>query len=191
MRLPTSDVAALLKAWDDREPEALDRLFESCRTDLRRIARGLLRGERPHHTLQPTALVNEAYLRLFDGAPPEWPDAEAFFGSVAREMRRALVDYARRRLATKRGGRTRIVPLVLAGDPGRTVDPTDMLALDQALERLAATHRRAATVVEMRYVAGLSSEEVAALLGVTRRTVERDWAWARACLYGDLYGTRA
>lgn len=182
------DISFLLRAWEDGNADALNDLFVACRDDLRRIARSLLRRERPHHTLQPTALINEAFLRLFDGQLPEWPDAHAFFGSAAREMRRALVDHARRRLAAKRGGDVDIVPIALAGDPGRFVDPTMMLALDQALERLAAEHQRAATVAELRYLVGLSSAEVAALLDVTPRTVERDWLWARAHLYGALRG---
>jgi RNA polymerase sigma factor (TIGR02999 family) len=187
-RPPVRDLTRLLRAHDAGDEDALNELLNACRADLRRIARSLLRNERPHHTLQPTALVNEAYLRLFDGRSETWADSTTFFAAVAREMRRTLTDHARRRLAQKRGGHERPLPLSTVAEPVTSVDPLTVLALDAALERLAADHPRAASVVELRYITGLSVQEIAALLNVTRRTVERDWLFARAQLYGELAG---
>jgi RNA polymerase sigma factor (TIGR02999 family) len=181
-------VTRLLAAVSAGTPGALDDLFLECVHHLRRIARSLLRHERPDHTLQPTALVNEVFLRLFDGAPPAWPDSRAFFSSVAREMRRVLTDHARRRNAQKRGGADQPRSLDEAPEPSGGPSPELLLALDEALERLEAKSPRAARVVELRYYAGLTTAEIAAMFGVGARTIEREWQWARAELQGDLWG---
>lgn len=154
---------------------------------LRRIAADYLRRERPGHTLQPTALVNEAILRLGDGDGPRWNDRRHFVATAARAMRRVLVDYARARLADKRGGgvpRALDVEAVGAGEG----DAVDLLALDEALSRLDTLHERQARVVELRFFAGFTVAETAEHLGVSERTVELDWSVARAWLKRELRG---
>ena len=170
-------------------PEAPD-AFLRLSGELRQIAERLLRREAPGHTLQPTALLNEAWLKL--GAGPQGLSREHFAAVAARAMRQVLVEYARRRQAQKRGGEFFAVTL---GDDvaGPTVDAAEMLGLDEALERLAAHAERLARVVEMRFFVWLSEEEIAQALGVTTRTVQRDWVKARAWLQSELSeaGTRA
>ena len=187
--LDATPLRDLLAGAEPREVERISRLFEQCADDLRRIARGLLRRERADHTLQPTALVNEAYLRLFDGPLPPCPDAATFFMTVAREMRRVLTDYARRRLAVKRGGDVAVLPLETVAEPSVWRDPTVFLALSLAIERLHTVDPRAAAMVELSFFAGLSSREVAALYGVTSRTVQRDLEWAQAAIGRELWRT--
>lgn len=187
--LEATPIQLLLEGVEPSEAERVSRLFEDCADDLRRIARGLLRKERAHHTLQPTALVNEAYLRLFDGTVPSWPDAASFFTSVAREMRRVLTDYARRRLAAKRGGKVAILPLEAVREPVVWRDPAVFLALSVGIERLHAARPRAAAIIELSFFAGLSNDEIAALYGITPRTIQRDLEWAHAQLGNEMWRT--
>jgi len=155
--------------------------------ELRRLASGYLRRENPAHTLQTTALVHEAYLRLVDQTRTDWKDRAHFMGVAAQLMRRVLVDHARTRLAAKRGGGALRVGLDenVAGGGERLAD---LLALDGALVRLAAMDPEQSRIVEMRYFSGLSIEETAEAMGVSPRTVKREWRSARAWLYSELAG---
>ena len=166
----------------DRNWEA--RLMELAYDELRRMASGLLRREAPGHTLQTSALVHEAYLRLGGGRPIAAPNRRYFFASAARAMRRVLVDHARRKHAERRDGGQRI-DLDDAG-LAATQNSHDMLALNSALTRLSNLDPRQAQVVELRFFGGLSVEETAEALGVSEKTVKRDWAMARAWLKGEL-----
>jgi RNA polymerase sigma factor (TIGR02999 family) len=167
-------------------PEAMDRLFPLVYDELRRIAHRQLLSERADHTLGTTGLVHETYLRMVDQTRVEWRDRAHFFCVAAWAMRRVLVDYARRCRALRRGGGLSRVPLdeeVAAVQRSET-----LLALDEALTRLAGISERLSQVVECRYFAGLTEEETAEALGVTTRTVQRDWAKARGWLYLQLGG---
>ena len=179
------DVTDLLVAWRGGDKDALDRLISLVHDELRRIAHAYLANERPDHTLRTTALVNEAYLRLVDTSRVQWQDRAQFFAAAAGSMRRILVDYARRYRAEKRGGGLAVLPLdeaVLVVE-----DRAEMLiALDDALERLETMDARLCRVVECRYFAGLTDEETAEALGVTSRTVRRDWVKARGWLFAEL-----
>ena len=166
------------------EGEVMDRLYPLVYEQLRRIAHRRMRAERPGHTLGTTGLVHETYLRLVDQTRVEWHDRAQFYALAARAMRRVLVDYARRYRALQRGGGLRRVPLT--EDAALTEQGESLLALDEALERLAALNGRLSQVVECRYFAGLTEDETAEVLGVTTRTVQRDWAKARGWLYLEL-----
>lgn len=166
--------------------EAMERLFPLVYEELRRMAHRQLQGERPGHTLGTTGLVHETYFKLVDQTRVEWQDRGHFFSVASRAMRRILVDYARRYQALRRGGGLHQVPLeedAAIAERGET-----LLALDEALERLAAVSERLSRVVECRFFGGLSEEETAEALGVTSRTVQRDWAKARGWLYVELRG---
>jgi RNA polymerase sigma factor (TIGR02999 family) len=182
------DLTALLDAIRDGREGATDQLVGAIYAELRRIAGGLMRHERPSHTLQPSALVHEALLRLLDGDTlAELPDRHHLFAAASRAMRQVLVDHARKRRADKRqGGRIR-VPLdeALAAIEEQGLD---ILALHEALDRLAREHVRPAQVVDLRFFGGLTVPEVAALLAVSDTTVESDWRFARAWLKGQLGG---
>lgn len=172
------DVTRLLRAYDPERPESAAELFAAVYGELRRLARALLRRERPGHTLQPTELVHDAFLRLVDASAVRDVDRTRFFGVAARAMRQVLVDHARRRRAGKRGGAWLRVTLDEGlGAPAADLD--ELLALDEALEALAARDARAARVVELRVFAGLTVEEIAAALDVSKRTVDGDWAFGR------------
>jgi len=178
-----ADVTLLLRRVSEGDQEALDRLFTVAYAELRRLAAAHLRREEPGHTLQPTALVHEAFLRMVGGTPNA-ADRSHFASIAARVMRRVLVDHARRRRADKRGGewfRTTLATGVGAVE----LDPDELIALDEALETLDERQR---TVVELRFFGGLEEKDIGALLGVTERTVRRDWVKARAWLYATLYG---
>jgi RNA polymerase sigma factor (TIGR02999 family) len=165
--------------------DALDRLLPLVHDELHRIAAGYMRRERADHTLQPPALVNEAYLRLVDQRDVEWRDRAHFLGVAAQLMRMILVDHARARRAAKRAGGAERVPLdetVLVGGE-RDVD---LLALDEALARLAAFDAGLCRVVELRYFGGLTTREAAEVLGISTATVEREWATARGWLRREL-----
>jgi RNA polymerase sigma factor (TIGR02999 family) len=178
------DVTALLEAWSNGDEAARSRLMEAVYDELRRVARGHLRRERSGHSLAPTALVHEAYLKLVDQRGVRWQNRAHFFAIAARVMRRILVDHARSRAAAKRGEGTRVS---LDGiDVGAAALDIDLIALDDALDRLAAIDARQGELVEMRFFAGLTVEETAAALGVAPITVKRDWALARAWLFRQL-----
>ncbi|MEW6364168.1 MAG: sigma-70 family RNA polymerase sigma factor [Acidobacteriota bacterium] len=170
------------------EGRSLEDLFELLYPELRRLAGSFMAGERKEHTLQPTALVHEVYVRLVNQAQIGWRGRGHFFAVGARIMRHILVDHARVRGREKRGGAWRRVTLSEAIVPAMEdgLEQDELLALDQALERLAAVDQREAHVVELRFFAGLTVPEIADLVGVSRRTVETDWAHARAWLLREL-----
>ena len=174
-------VTSLLRAWSDGEAGALDGLVPIVEAELRRLARVYMSRERKDHTLQPTAVVNEVFIRLIDANGIRWNDRAHFFGICARLMRRVLVDHARSRGYQKRGGGAQRVTLderVLAAPP---MD-VDLLALDVALEQLEAIDERKCRVIEMRFFGGLSVEETATALNVSTDTVKRDWRIAKLWL---------
>ena len=168
----------------DPAPGSIDALIPIVYEELRRLAHHYMRGERAGHTLQTTALVNEAYLRLVDIERIEWRSRGHFFAMAATVMRRVLVDHARERARDKRGGG---VVFTTLAEQGITSSPAiDVLALDEALDRLADMDPQQARIVELRYFTGLTIEETAVALGISSATVKRDWTWARAWLYQRL-----
>ncbi|MGE4071003.1 MAG: ECF-type sigma factor [Lysobacterales bacterium] len=171
----------LLRQWSSGDEAARDALMARAYQELKRIARAQMAGERAGHTLQPTALVHEAYLKLAGGAHIDWQDRTHFFAVSARVIRQVLVDSARRRQAARRDA-SGMAPLTLSV----TEDVVDLQALDQALNRLEALDPTQARVVELRYFAGLSIAETAHSMDLSTATVERAWRAARAWLYGQL-----
>lgn len=182
-----NQVSRLLAEWRNGDQEALDRLMPLVYDELRRIARRYMRGERENHTLQSSALVNEAYLRLADHKNIDWQNRAHFFGVAAQAMRRVLVDHARARKGLKRGGDALKVALDDAVDVAEK-QAVELVALDDALRALAAFDERKSRVVELRYFGGLTAEEAAEVLGVSLATVEREWRTARAWLLLELGG---
>jgi RNA polymerase sigma factor (TIGR02999 family) len=182
-----SDVSQLLQHWRDGDRTALDALLPLVYKELRRLARFQLRQERPNHTLQSGALVNEAYLRLVGLNAPKWESRTHFFAIAAQLMRQILVDYARRHRAAKRGADVRRVSVTDAAATAPTAD-LDVLALDEALHSLTNIDPRQSRVVELRFFAGLSLDEIAKVLDVGPATVQRDWTAARAWLYREMSG---
>jgi RNA polymerase sigma factor (TIGR02999 family) len=179
------DVTQLLLAWRQGDAAAPELLFSRVYHELHRIAHRHLGGERDGHTLETTGLVHEAYLRLVDQNRTQWLDRGHFLAIASRVMRRVLVDYARRRGTRKRGGDFARVDLDEHAIP-LDERPQVLLALDEALTRLSAEDERVARVVECRFFGGLTEEETGAALGVTARTVRRDWVRGRAWLYNEL-----
>lgn len=180
------EVTRLLVRLTDGDRGVLDELLPLIYGELRRLAAGYLRRERVGHTLQPTALVHEAYLRLVDQTQVRWQNRAHFLGVAAQMMRRILVDHARAREAGKRGGEFQKLSLdenVDASGGGRDLD---LVALDDALERLAELDPQKSKIVELRFFGGLSVEETAEVLGVSAPTVKRQWRMAKAWLYGQL-----
>jgi RNA polymerase sigma factor (TIGR02999 family) len=181
----THQVTQLLVAWADGDKAALDQLMPIVYEELRRLARQYMRRERAGHTLQTTALVNEAYLRLIDQSRAHWQNRTHFFAVAAQLMRRILVDHARTRVRVKRGGsqpKASLDEAVVLSDA-----PTvDLLAIDEALERLAALDERKSRIVELRFFGGLSIEETAEVLKISPGTVMHDWTLAKAWLYRAL-----
>ena len=178
-------VTQLLRAWRQGDAAALDRLVPVVYQKLRRLARHYMAGQRPGHTLQATALVNEAYMRLVDCEQVNWKDRAHFFAISARMMRRVLVEFARARQYQKRGAGARKTSL----DEGVIASPQrgqDLVALDDALQALAAEYPRQAQVVELRFFGGLSVEETAEVLHVSAITVMRDWQLAKVWLAREL-----
>ena len=164
----------------------LDKLYPLVYDELRRLAFYYMRQERTNHTLQPTALVHEAYIKLIDQTQVKWQNRAHFFGIAANIMRRILVDYARQHKAEKRGGAAEKMPLeeeILIVSEGKSAE---LLALDEALENLAKLDPQKSKIVELRYFGGLSVEETAEVLGVSEITVKRHWRMAKAWLYGQL-----
>lgn len=168
-----------------RNSESAGRVIVALYADLHRIAENLLRAERPGHTLQPTALVNEVYLRLGSAQKAEWQSRTHFFAVAATTLRRILVDYARAHQAERRGGRDERVPLDLA-DAAVSCNYDDVLTIDEALSRLEQADPRAARVTELRFFAGLQESEIAEELSISEITVKRDWKFARAWLASRL-----
>lgn len=178
------EVTGLLEAWRAGNDEALDTLMPIVYSELHAIAAGRLRGERPDHTLQATALVNEAFLRLVDQQRVQWQSRSHFFAVASKAMRRILVDHARRRRAQKRGADPRRVPL---DDVQVTVGPdVDLLELDDCLTRLEGLDARQAQVVELRFFAGCTMEEIAEALAISTSTAKRQWRLARVWLRAAL-----
>jgi len=179
------DVTVLLAEFAKGKKDAASRLIPLVYAELRRLAGSYMRRERSDHTLQATALVHEAYLKLVDQRSVNWENRAHFFGVAAQAMRRILVDHARRHLREKRGGKQPLVPMdeALVFAPEQSLD---LLTLDQALERLTKLDPRQGKIVELRFFGGLSVEQTAELLNVSPKTVKRDWSMAKAWLHGDL-----
>lgn len=178
------DVTQLLKAMKSGDPSAAEQLLPMVYSELHRLATSYMRRERQDHTLQPTALINEAYLRMAQ-EDVDWQNREHFIGVAAHVMRRVLVDYARTHNAEMRGGGLKRVEL----EEGLAISvdsSEDILSLDEALHRLTELNPRQAQVVELRYFAGLSVEQIASILGIAPRSVKRDWALARIWLFKEL-----
>jgi RNA polymerase sigma-70 factor (ECF subfamily) len=183
----TADVTGLLQVWSDGDERAFDRLIPLVYGELHRMAHRYLARERADLSMQPTGLVNEVCLRLLGWDPVRWQNRGHFFGVSAQMMRRVLVDIARRRGTGRRGAGVVHVPVEDVEVPDERPD-SDLVALDGALEELAARDARKAQVVELKFFGGLSMEEIAEALGVSLRTVHNDWAFARAWLYRSLAG---
>jgi RNA polymerase sigma factor (TIGR02999 family) len=184
---PPGAVTELLFKWSNGDSDALDKLLPIVYAELRRIADGYLRRERSGHTLQATALVHEAYMRLVKAQKLEWQNREQFFGISANLMRQILVDHARTATAVKRGGTASNLPL----DESLTIShdsDANLLLLDEALKKLAVIDAEAARIVELRYFAGLTIEETAEVLKTSPMTVKREWATARAWLHREIAG---
>jgi RNA polymerase sigma-70 factor, ECF subfamily len=188
MTAPSSqEITQLLLAWSDGDQAALEKLTPLVYAELHRLAKGYMFGERRDHTLQTTALINEAYMRLIDWKNVRWQGRAHFFGVAAQVMRRILVDFARARHYAKRGGAAAQVSL----DEAITIHEdrsAELIALDEALKSLAEIDPRKSQVVELRFFGGLSAKETAEALKVSLRTVEREWNSARAWLYRELRG---
>jgi RNA polymerase sigma factor (TIGR02999 family) len=177
-----SDVTQILSQIESGDPQAAEQLLPLVYNELRKLAAAKLDQEKPGQTLQATALVHEAYLRLMDGDQPEhWNSRGHFFGAAAEAMRRILVDQARRKQADKRGGQGRRVPLD-AADVGFTSPADELLDIDAALTRLAAEDPQAARLIQLRYFAGLSIEDAAEVIGISRSTAYEHWSYARVRL---------
>jgi RNA polymerase sigma factor (TIGR02999 family) len=180
------EVTGLLTRWSQGDGAALAELTPLVYEELRRLAHHFMEGQRTDHTLQTTALVNEAYLRLADQTNPHWQNRAHFFAVAARAMRQIVVDYARSQQARKRGGGALKIEL----DEAAIVSPEqskEIVDLHEALERLAALDSRKAQVVELKYFGGLNYDEMAEVLKISRVTVRRDWEFARAWLHTELH----
>ena len=178
-------ITRLLRSWSGGRQSALDELLPLVYRELRRLAAGYLRRERPDHTLQPTALVHEAYLRLVDQSIADCHTRARFFAVAAHVMRQILVNHAERHKAAKRGGGNKVAldeAVTLAGEP----EVVDVLALDRALNKLAQLDPRQSRIVELRFFCGLPEQEIADVLEISIRTVKRDWVTAKTWLHGEL-----
>ncbi len=179
-------ITALLHEWKMGKKDAFDELFPFVYDELRRRASRYLRNERSGHTLQTTALVNEAYLKLVDKDEIDYEDRNHFFAIAANAMRRILVDYARTRKREKRGGKDENLPLEEARYVSSNEKSVDLVALDEALNELAEFDERQAKVVELKYFGGMTNEETAEVLGISNVTVRRDWNMAKAWLHQQI-----
>jgi RNA polymerase sigma factor (TIGR02999 family) len=188
MSVPRLEITEYLRAWEQGDDSALERLLPMVYAELRAIAARHLRSERPGHTLQPTALANEAYLRLRGLGDVPWHDRSHFFAIASRIMRRVLVDHARAKLADKRGADSQKVQLTEGLHDGLppAMDAVELIDLDRALNELAAAEPRLSRLVELRFFGGLKIEEASVLLACSTRTAKRDWAFARAWLLHRL-----
>ncbi len=180
------EVTQWLLAWGQGDEGALAQLVPLVETELHRLAELYLRRERPGHTLQPTALVNEAFVRLIDGGAVQWQNRAQFFGITAQVMRRILVDHARRRQQQKRGGAEALRVSLSQAENVAQEQSASVIALDDALAALEAFDPRKSRLVELKFFGGLSEEEIAEVLNLSLRTVQRDWNLARAWLYQEL-----
>ncbi len=186
MHRPATEITQLLNAWCEGDQDALELLAPLVESELRRLARAYLGKEAAGHPLQPTALVNEAYLRLIEWNNVSWQNRAHFYAVAAKVMRRVLVNQALARRRQKRGGEAVLVSLTHAGAmPDRSAD---VIALDEALKSLAQLDERKSRVVELRFFAGLNADETAEILGISARTVHREWDLARAWLFRELRG---
>jgi RNA polymerase sigma factor (TIGR02999 family) len=179
-------LTALLNAASSGDREAFERVLSAVYKELRAIAQSRMNQERPGHTLQATALVNEAYIRLLGGADAHWTGRGHFFRAAAEAMRKILIDHARGRNAEKRGGGKAALSLSGLADLAMEPDPAGLLALDDAILRLEQVDAQAADVVRLRFYAGMNEAAVAAALAISERTVRRDWAFARGWLRDAL-----
>lgn len=182
---PPSEITQLLRKWSEGDRAALDQLMPVVHQELRKLANAYLRGEKPGHTLQPTALINEAYLRLVGQNFPEWQSRKHFYGVAAQLMRQILVEHARARSAAKRGGGGQKLSLDEAINFSQD-QAADLVALDDALTALARFDERKARVVELRYFGGFSIEEIANALDISVATVGREMRMAQAWLHREL-----
>ena len=180
------DISQLLIDWSKGDQAALEKLMPLVYDELRRLASNYLRRERPSHTLQPTALVNEAYLKLVDQRHAKWQNRAHFFGISAQLMRRVLVDHARQHQAVKRGGSKQQRLSITSAERIVKQPEIDLLALNEALDELTMMDPQQAQIVELKFFGGLSIEETAEVLGISHATVERDWKMARAWLRRQL-----
>ena len=183
---PQPDITKLLQGWSQGDSSSLEKLIPLVFRDLREIAGRLFRRESGGHTLQPTALVNEAVIRLMDQRKVHWSNREQFFGVAALLMRRILVDYAKGRQAVKRGSGVVNLPLDEALGVAAAQESVDMVALDEALSRLTEIDERQSRIVEMHYFTGLKYEEIAEVLGISVTTVKREWRTAKFWLHREL-----
>jgi len=181
-----ANITAMLRDWNSGRPEAVEELLPLIYDELHRRAAAYMRRERQNHTLQPTALVHEAYIKLLDQRGGKWNDREHFFAIASKVMRRILVDHAKSRHRQKRGGTSEDLPLDDALIAGVDLDRTDLMALDEALTRLAKLDEQQERLVELRYFAGLTLDEAARALGISRATAARDWQWAKAWLHREM-----
>jgi RNA polymerase sigma-70 factor, ECF subfamily len=184
------EITQLLIAWSDGNQAALDKLYPLVYDELQRLARRYMSRERRGHTLQTTALINEAYVRLVDQKHVHWANRSHFFAISAQIMRRVLIDHARRHAYAKRGGGARQVSLEETATVAQEA-ASDLVRLDEALKSLAQMDPRRSQVVELRYFGGLNNEEIAGVLKISKNTVTRDWNMARAWLYQQLSGSLA
>ncbi len=185
----SSEITSLLVDWGKGDKAALDKLMPLVEKELRRLAHSYMRHEAPGHTLQTTALVNEAYLKLIDQNRTQWQNRAHFFGIAAQIMRRILLNYARDQRRQKRGGDAIQVSLSEVAVVGLE-DTNELIALDEALQRLTALDERKSRVIELRYFGGLDVEETAEVLKVSSVTVMRDWAFAKAWLSREISGAK-
>lgn len=186
----SKEITVMLQAWSEGNREALDSLVPLIYDELHRQAHRYLRGEREHHTLQTTALINEAYLRLVAQKDVEWQNRAHFFGIAASMMRRILIDYAKTKQRVKRGGKDEALPLEeafsIAAETNTEATKIDLILLDEALDKLAEKDAERARVVELRYFSGLTVEETAEVLNVSTMTVTRHWNIAKAWLKREM-----
>lgn len=182
-----TELTALLIRWSEGDSAALQRLMPLVYEECHRIASLQLRRERPEHTLEPTALVHELYLRLIDQSRTDWKNRAHFFGIAAQLMRRVLVDYARARNAAKRDSSRMLMSVDAENDLGDDSRIAGLLAVDDALQRLAARDPEQQRIVELRFFAGLTVEEIAHVVGRSPRTVKREWRLAKAWLFRELH----